>query len=65
MGVALSHPDKILWPAEGNDAITKLDLAVDFESVSSWMIEHLKGRPCSIIRAPDGIQDSAFFNVTR
>jgi len=63
MGVPLSHPEKALWPDAGDKKpVTKLDLAHYYEAVAEWMLPHLKGRPCSLVRAPDGITgDQRFF----
>jgi len=62
LGVSISNADKPLWPRAGDSKrVTKLELARYFEAVGDWMIPHLEGRPCSILRAPDGIDGQRFF----
>ncbi len=57
-GITLSHPDKLLFPA---DRLSKLDLAQYYEKVSTQMIPHLRDRPLSLVRCPDGWQAQCFY----
>jgi bifunctional non-homologous end joining protein LigD len=57
-GVRLTSPEKILWPDTG---ITKQDLAAYYATHASIILPHLKDRPLSIVRCPDGASSECFF----
>ena len=56
--VKLSNLDKIFWPDEG---ITKGDLLDYYRAVAEVLVPHLKGRPFTMRRYPDGAFGKAFF----
>ncbi len=56
--VDITHPDKVLFP----DAdITKGDLIEYYERVAPSMLPHLKDRPVTMQRFPNGIEKGGFF----
>jgi len=57
-GVRLSHPDKLLYP---DAKLSKLDLARYYEGIRDWIIPHLKNRPLSLLRCPDGWKAQCFY----
>jgi bifunctional non-homologous end joining protein LigD len=58
MDVRLTSPDKVLW--RGTD-ITKLDLAKYYAAHADLILPHLKNRPLSIVRCPEGADGECFF----
>ena len=54
----LSNLDKLFWPEEG---ITKGDLLRYYRAVAPVLVPHLKGRPFTMKRYPDGWKGKFFF----
>jgi bifunctional non-homologous end joining protein LigD len=54
----LSNLDKVFWPEE---EITKGDLIEYYREVAAVLVPHLKNRPFTMRRYPDGITGKAFF----
>jgi bifunctional non-homologous end joining protein LigD len=54
----VTHPERVIDASSG---ITKLDLVRYYATVAPVMLEHLKGRPVSLVRAPAGIEGEKFF----
>ena len=57
--VTISHPDKLLFP---DDGISKGELAAYYERVAEFMLPHVRARPMSMQRFPDGIGGKGFFH---
>jgi bifunctional non-homologous end joining protein LigD len=56
--LSVSNLDKVLWPKDG---YTKGDLIRYYEAVATWMVPHLRDRPLTLERYPNGIDASSFF----
>lgn len=56
--VGISHPDRMLFPEIG---LTKLQLAQFFERIADWIVPHVKGRPLTLVRCPNGVTGSCFY----
>ncbi len=57
-GFRVSNPERVVDPSTG---ITKIELVRFYGLVAPLMLEHLKGRPVSLVRAPSGIGGELFF----
>jgi bifunctional non-homologous end joining protein LigD len=59
-----SNLDKIYWPSTGmvNKELTKADLIKYYDKVSRFILPHLRKRPLSLKRYPDGITGKSFYH---
>lgn len=56
--VKLTNQDKIYFP---KDEITKGDVIEYYQSVAEYILPHLKNRPLSLNRFPNGIEEQGFY----
>jgi bifunctional non-homologous end joining protein LigD len=54
----VTNPERVIDPSSG---LKKIDLVRYYESVAPWMLPHLKGRPVSLVRGPQGVAGQLFF----
>lgn len=54
----LSNLEKVLYP---QDHITKAEVIEYYLNIAPAMLTHIKGRPMTLIRYPDGIEEEQFF----
>jgi bifunctional non-homologous end joining protein LigD len=57
-GVELSNLDKVFWP---DDGLTKGDLIDYYRAVAPAILPHLRNRPLTVIRHPDGLRGGSFY----
>src|SRR5581483_8089161 len=57
-GIRLSNPDKLLYPEA---KLAKRDLAHYYAAVGEWMLPHLRDRPLTLVRHPNGWDRKGFY----
>lgn len=56
--IKVTNPERVIDKTKG---ITKVELVRYYESIAMLMMPHLKDRPLSLVRAPEGIDAPTFF----
>jgi bifunctional non-homologous end joining protein LigD len=54
----LTNPDKVIYPLTGT---TKADVLAYYLAVADVMLPHLRDRPVTLVRWPDGVERGSFF----
>jgi hypothetical protein len=54
----LTNPGKVLYPLTGT---TKADVLAHYRAVAPAMLPHLRDRPVTLVRWPDGVERGSFF----
>ncbi|ROL83622.1 DNA ligase D [Pseudomonas chlororaphis] len=57
-GVKITHPERVIDKQSGT---TKLQLAQFYASIDQQILPHLRDRPVSLLRAPEGVEGEQFF----
>lgn len=55
--VTFSHPEKVYFPS----GFTKGEMLRYYVSIAKWMLPHLKHRPVTLIRFPEGAKGESFY----
>ena len=65
--VRVTNLDKVMWPEQqasaggGSPAVTKRDLLRYLAQVSPWLLPHMRDRPVTLTRYPDGVGGNSFY----
>ncbi|MEK8032741.1 DNA ligase D [Ideonella sp. DXS29W] len=57
-GIKITHPERVIDHSTG---LRKIDVVRYYDSVADWLLPHLKDRPVSLVRAPEGVNGELFF----
>ena len=58
MSRKITHAERVI---DKHSGLTKGELAAYYDSVAKLMLPHLRGRPVSLVRAPEGVGGELFF----
>lgn len=57
-GVAMTHPEKILFQ---HPKVSKADLADFYQEIAAWILPYMINRPLTLLRCPQGVGEKCFF----